>query len=352
LLHNWRCFRSDTFVLPSESFGIIDSNGSGKSSLLSAVYSLYTGKSWPGVKINENITAGQQYFGVLTDMPDWSFSGQISNSNRLQTNYNKPQSLNDDWPVVFTYTPNDNYWLSEPRNIKLKGLDYLIGKINPKYLELISKLDKYVRAKQKILKSLDRTDMRLVYIITRSIHELSIKIWEIRKKFFDYIESNLIEFEKWVETPLKKWELVHEITDIYGVRRRYKKVEILPIITEKIIEDLWQKEKIIGKVMYGAQRDEFHFKSDNVLAQNTLSRGENRLLILFIKYLTQNKVLEQDVTNRVWWFLDDVYNEFDTTRESIIQKHLLQKVEFYIYTGTKNIKNGIKPYKIKQLRKT
>ena len=348
MLYNWRCFAQASFSLPEESFALVDENGAGKSTLLSAIYSLYTGASWPGTKLAENLRAGSPYFGVLTDRPDWSFAGQVGYNGRVNARYQRPKE-GAQWPTVFTYSPDDNYWLSLPRNIKLTRLDQLIGRINPEYLELVSTLDKYVRAKQKALKQAGEVDFRLVVVLTRTIGDLSEKIWEIRRGFLHYVEESLPAFCELIDSPLTRWQVSYEISDSAGVRRRFEKVK-RDRLSEEIIESLWRKERMIGKIMYGAQRDEFQLESAGVRAQNSLSRGENRLLTLFVKYLTQKKVLEVNPAARIWWLLDDVYNELDTVREEALQKKVLDIAEFSIYSGTRGPKHSTQVFSVQDLK--
>lgn len=347
LLYNWRCFAQQSFSIPEESFALVDENGAGKSSLLGALYSLYTGNSWPGTKIGEHLRVDTNYFGVLSTRPDWSFSGQIS-GGRLHTRYQQPEAETA-WPVIFTYSPDDNYWLSLPRNVKLQRLDQLIGYLNPEYLRLVTTLDKYVRAKQKLLKQ-SQVEFRLVLVLTRSISEISVKIWEIRKGFLDYLSMSLAYFSNWISSPLETWTIRYEITNSSGIRQQISRLK-LESLDDEVIADLWRKEKIIQKVLYGAQRDEFQFENGRIRAQHALSRGENRLLTLYVKYLTQQKVKEVFPEKPLWWFLDDVYNELDSVREDILQREVLGLASFSIYSGTRG-PSQTPQYSIASLRKS
>jgi recombinational DNA repair ATPase RecF len=38
---------------------------------------------------------------------------------------------------------------------------------------------------------------------------------------------------------------------------------------------------------------------------------------------------------KVWWFLDDVFNEFDKYREKTVFESILKKADFYLATSAK-----------------
>ena len=119
-LNYWRCFEQKSFYLPDHSFLLCDENGSGKTSLLSAYYSLLTGKPWPSTKWKDNLMQGRDYFGVSIS-EDWNITGKIAPSGRLIT---QSVFLSDVIrPKIITYLPVDNYFLTLPRVQKLSVVD-------------------------------------------------------------------------------------------------------------------------------------------------------------------------------------------------------------------------------------
>ena len=303
-LHNWRSFETQAFKLPLESFVLTDNNGTGKTSLISAFYSLLTGQSWPGTKLAQHLRVGESYFGVSTQLPDWSFTGQISASGRLVSKYQKPDSgefgrllvsSNHTMPKVLTYLPTDNYWFNQSRSLKLGVLDSLLEQVlGEKYSKSLQKLDKMVKSKQKLIKHIienqGQNDESLLNTLNQAILEESLVIWASRQEFFEYLQQNLTDFESRILSPLRGWQLKWEVSSYSGQK------ELLNIanggnirqaleICREDFQKLWQKELLIGKVMFGAQRDDFRIVSGHAAVEDVLSRGEMRLLVLFIKNL-------------------------------------------------------------------
>jgi recombinational DNA repair ATPase RecF len=349
-LHNWRCFASQKFQIPSESFILIDENGSGKTSLLSAVYTLFCKKPWPGTKFADHLLSGSGYFGITTDYPDFSFTGQINPSGRLSTKYEKPGgevSFNQilskqNWPKILTYLPSDNYWLGQSRTSKLGILDNLLSQTSEDDFDAaLSNLDKALKSKQRLLKHCQETettaDPILVQTLSQEILKSSVLVWQYRQKFWILLNQSLPEFCTWINSNLKDWILKWELTDVYGQRQ---KVEIEAIDFSQILNQdhdwakLWHKETIVGKLLFGAQRDDFSIECNHLRVENVLSRGEMRLLVLFIKNLASSSILEKK-EHQLWWFLDDIYNELDDTREEIMFSRIIQKANFSISTSTK-----------------
>ncbi|NJL96448.1 hypothetical protein HC864_01335 [Candidatus Gracilibacteria bacterium] len=52
---------------------------------------------------------------------------------------------------------------------------------------------------------------------------------------------------------------------------------------------------------------------------------------------------------KIWWLLDDVFNELDTLREKVFLEKVLNDTDFYIITGTKELDLDIATFKVGQL---
>lgn len=335
-LINWRCFSNQKFSVPMESQIICDQNGSGKTTLISALYSLLTGDAWPKTKYKDSVRAKTEYFGITTKNKNWFINGKYSASGRLVTKYTKQDEIKN--IKTLTYLPNDNNWFFESRTKKLQILDTLLIQIYDKeYQKTLKKLSKLVQTKQKLIKHVFETqrpaDSALVKTITENIAQESEKIWDIRVKFLQNLEQSLPKFNKWINSPLKSWTTRWEITD-YNGNRYFQKIDKKEYQNRPKLLDwqkLWQKELKIGKVMFGAQRDDLKIISEHNEIQEVLSRGEMRTFILFIKNLARKLLKDYQIV----WLLDDIFNELDDTREHTIFEKILKETDIFIATGTK-----------------
>ncbi len=359
-LTNWRCFEDNKFKIPDESSVICGENGSGKTSLLSAIFSIYTGRPWLGTKFSESLTFSKEYFGISTQNPNWFLSGKISASGRLTTKYSLPEPK-PKTPKFLIYDPVDNYWLTHSRTTKLNILDNLLMQIfGSKFENQIQELNKTVKSKQNLLKHSLETglppDKIILKNLTKKIFENSKNIWLFRSHFFDFVNENIEEYRSWIESPLQNWKVKYQISSINSLK--YDIQESLNSLNfdlkdfedaknnlnfdeiktpEMSFEKLWQREIASGKVLFGAQRDDFSLISNHLKAEESLSRGEMRLFTLFTKYLAQ-KIIKENSKNtdlKVWWFLDDVFNEFDKSREKTVFENILNKADFYLATSAK-----------------
>jgi recombinational DNA repair ATPase RecF len=340
-LHNWRCFEHLTFQMPSTSFVIADRNGTGKTSMLNAIYTLYTGKSWPNTLPYDHMKEGADFIGVRASK-QWYWSGKKGPSGRMGYSYAKTKEL----PVLFTYSPTDNDWLGYTRVKKLSIADTLIATMEPSYGLHLQTLNQLVRQKQRLIKKKKRyslsSDDTLAEIITKHILAQSAEVWRIRSQFWQILASSLPEFSDWIQVSLTDWSVPtwHSFWD----GQRYPREELPPITWDsEAWQVLWRKECLLEKVLFGAQRDDFEIRVGNRSVEHTLSRGEMRLLVLFIK-----NVCRQHVLKPTWWLLDDVFNEFDGKRERILVQSILDTADKCIATSTK--KNRFIPsYNIKEL---
>jgi recombinational DNA repair ATPase RecF len=247
------------------------------------------------------------------------------------------------------------------------------------YYNLIKELSKNVKSKQQTLKYYKENpgtpDPALIKPINLNIFSLSRKIWIYRNMFFLELQKRLPIYSSWINSPIKEWSVDYQIVNLQGQRLNYfEALQSMSLKNEPLNDDssitidrsetaeiqpeelsaIWEKELITGKVLFGAQRDDFFLKSHNLLAENILSKGETRLLVLFIKHIAIQLLKTPSINpygNKVWWFLDDVYNEFDKQREREIFQSILGDVSYHISTATHIPAYAASVYSLKDLTK-
>jgi recombinational DNA repair ATPase RecF len=211
-------------------------------------------------------------------------------------------------------------------------------------------LGKIVESKNRIIRHYRETgetgDKTLIKILEDDLIKYSLIIWRFRQKFFRLLQQNLPEFSSWIQSDLIDWKIKWSITDQSGERQfvdLQKEIEI-PILDEY----LWVKELQAGKVLFGANRDDFNLQSQHLFMEKVLSRGEMRLFVLFVKSLVKKPELNPG-DKQIWWFLDDIFNELDSSRETILYQQILSKSNFTISTGTKVATIKLPTYSLKSL---
>jgi recombinational DNA repair ATPase RecF len=395
-LHNWRCFESVQFRLPSGNFLILDDNGIGKTSILSAYYSLLTGQPWPGTKFLHSIKLGQSWFGLSLDCPSYrkvatksaegvfistTLNGKISGS-RTTTKYET--EFKNEFQVL-TYQPTDNYWLSNSRESKLSVLNEIISSYNPEYSSKVSKLNQIVKSKTSLIKHIFDNDYynptpELLDQYNNQILELSLDIWSHRLEFLTFWQSKLPEFCELINCQVANWKIELQLTNSTTSKTLLRNLETLnscnssktvesPTVspiekenqqtlfdTKKYLQtqlDLknidWTKtnnrEIATGRVLLGAHRDEFLIFADQIPLQNILSRGEMRLFVLWSKSLAVKIQIQQ--TKNTIWLLD----ELDGERELSLINIILADSHQIIATGTKASSQVLVSHTIKNLTK-
>jgi recombinational DNA repair ATPase RecF len=367
-LNYWRCFEQQNFSLPNHSFLLVDENGSGKTSLLSAYYSLLTGKPWPASKWKDNLQQGRDYFGIGLNK-DWSVTGKISPSGRLISSIVFPEKLV--FPKVITYLPSDNYFLNLPRAQKLAVLDNSLGEMfDQEYTNLLNKLDRAVRSKSLLIKNYINENIHPDSIILDKINsdllDSTIQIWVYRANFFFQLYRNRYEYGDWINSQFKDWQIDWEITNFRGIKLNIKKIDdqfnwdrwsLIPdlekpnyfkkLLSGLDFNQLWFNEAAAGKVLFGGHRDDFFWLSKHQNATQILSRGEMRLLALYWKEIVRRNL---PLGSEVIWLLDDLFNELDEIRENLFFKTVKREQDYIFATSTRKVNFELATYSLEQLK--
>lgn len=347
--YNWRMFENAKFQLPNSSFSVVGNNGSGKTSYLSGIFSIMTFRSFPDTVFGEMLRVGGEYFGIQTEDSEWFLSGKKAINGRLIT---KHSSISDTLPTVISYTPNDNQLLFLSRASKIKSIDELLiqyyGAEFEKDLELLTKLNKNKLSLIKHIQEGGFNDQITAKDYTLKILEVSNRIWKKRTQFWQYFINNFYQYQSWLNKDVKI-DLKYLITNSVCTKTQ----TLIDNFTDQIlldsqIEAIFQKELITGKILYGASRDDFEIMWNYRKIESILSRGEMRLFVLFIK--SQVIELIKKTERKVIWLLDDVVNEFDKQKEAYLFMEILDKVDRYIITSTKEHSQSILSYSLEELK--
>jgi recombinational DNA repair ATPase RecF len=340
---NWRCFSDYNFRLPSSHVVIYGENGSGKTSLLQGYFSILSGNCPIGYKYTDLIKLDAQFFGIVVN-DEVFFNGKRGLNGRVSTKWQLGNTDNTDYFkdfFIFSYTPDFNNWLTSSRQGKLKVLDNLLGQyFGDEYRMCVDKLTLAVKGKQKLIDYHRENvgNLNVDNIILRQLSDLIIdyskRLWTFRERYFNLICEKLQDsFNDFVKIELSSLRLRYEITNQRG-KRFINSVENKEMILAGLDYNvLWQAELAAGRVLFGAQRDDFNFEVSNKNVTAIFSRGEQRLFTAFLVILLMDK------SNSVL-LADDIFSELDEIRIGILLSKIISSTRYFLGTNPLQLNVG------------
>lgn len=316
-LKNFRNFKDNQFSFDNRIVFIEGNNGSGKTSLLEAIYYTCYLKSFRTQSNKNLIFIGSNYFFTQLDFED-----DLAQINQIQVGLSvedgKHVKLNK--KVVNSYkdmvsrfkivsiTEDDLALVQGPPEIRRTFLNQFLIFLNLDNLNIL-------REYKQILQNRNVLFFKKQPILGKQKEELYIwskQLWEksiiIQKQRIEFLK----QLEKRVNSLLKQYFSHENLSISFGYKS--KKIDINQTFDQfwqlcpKVIED----ETKWGRSLYGAHLDDFVIIFQNKKARVFASRGQQKL-ILFLLRVAQLKKLHK---NKEFGCLliDDFLTDFDLKR--------------------------------------
>jgi len=284
-------------------------NGSGKTSLIEAMYLALSGKSWRSnfAEINrENNSQIADWWRV-----DVAFAnnekrtvkfanGQKSFQIDSKTFARLPAKLKK--PIVL-FEPNDLQLLYGSPARRRTFFDRFASELDPEYQTNLNKFERVLRQRNNLLKSGFATPENL-FVWDLQFADLSEKISRTRQQITKQINENLTE--KYREIAGKSDEI--DLKFMPGG----------PARSSEILAELKSGFTNGFVASSGAQKDDVKFLLNKKLAKSSASRGENRTLIFAI--LARQIEILRDRFSEVYVLLDDIDSELDDVHKNNLYK--------------------------------
>lgn len=329
-LKRFRNYSSDEFEFSKGINIITGPNGSGKTNLLEAIYVLMSGRSFRD---------GDRYL-AMHGADWWRLDGVIGKHER-QVRFQDGRKQYIDQGITYQRRPKNfslPVILFEPEHLQLVHgsprsrrlfIDSIASWQNPSYPASLRQYERILQQRNKLLKSspVDKDqlfiwDMQLADVAS-VIHQARqdiIKDWnDSLSKIYSHIASS--------KTNLKVKYISSVPSDQY-------KQSIIRLLHTHI-----ERDCLLGTTTIGPHRDDYSFLIDQADFAVTASRGEVRSLLLAITYRNYQRMSELS-TEAPLVLLDDVFSEFDSTRQAQLLKLFANST--MIITGTDNDMSAIK----------
>lgn len=337
-VQNFRTHSDFILEIGEKSTLISGANGSGKTSLLEAIYFALQGTSFRSSDKEILRNDGSSWFRIdLKDSKDSLrtiiFNNAVQKSKKqFLVDGNKKARLNANLRIpVVLFEPDDLQLLSGSPARRRNFLDYFLSQIFPSFQLALTRYNKALKQRNNLLKR-DNVSKDELFPWNLMLAEYGAEIISKRQDFLELLNSKIEEV--YFEISGVKDEI-----EIDYLGEKVSKNEILAILSENI-----ERDKILGYTNFGPHKHDIQFIFNKKPAQNVASRGENRSLVLALKFI-ETDILADLTSKRPIVLLDDVFSELDDDRQKLLTKHFSKYQT--IITSTNEIK--VKDCKITSL---
>lgn len=333
-LHNVRSYDLYSADLHPNTTLILGRNGTGKTTLLEAIYVLHQGTSFRGrdrdmVAHNHDRTEFKLDFDdqptrrlVITNTPDSRTTKQFSYENTSASRLPAKHRL----PVVL-FEPDELRLLTSSPQRRRDFIDGIIARLSPTYSAVLSRFNRTLLQRNELLKqhdSMSLTDWQNhLFAWDIKFAELSSSIIKARINFIAHSNDHLSRiYSELAGNP-------HQVEAHYD-----SPFTVSDHLQQTIIHKLETSRNLDAQRGYtsvGPHRDDIELTLDSHPAASVASRGELRTIMLAFKLL-EVELQEHHTNRKPLILLDDVFSELDVTRE----KQLMQALSNYqtIITAT------------------
>lgn len=286
---------------------VTGANGSGKTSLIEALYVALQGSSFKGSDA-DILRRGEAWYRVDVQLEDEhtrtvKFDVTQTSGRKQFLIDNKTQyrlSPQNKYPVVL-FEPDDLRLLNGSPVRRRQFIDRFISQLDPQYGLSLRRYERALKQRNALLKR-EMDDSLFAWDV--SLSEYGAYIIEQRIRFISTLNEKLND----------TYETIAKAKD--HVRMFYSQLQH-GNVKQKLLADLHQhveRDKIVGFTSVGPHRHDVLFEFNGSPALSVASRGEVRSIVLALKFLEVDNITRITGKKPVI-LLDDVFSELDKDRQ-------------------------------------
>jgi len=322
-LKSFRCFDQTTIDLNSKIVLICGSNGTGKTSLLEALYYGCYLRSFRTHLSRDLVALGKDSFFVKFIVKEYTANNSIDHAIQIGFAQNK-RLVKVDNKTTISYKDLLSYYrvisLTED-DLKLiqEGPEERRAFLNQALLlddaSLIAKIREYriVLENRNALFLHNNIDPESYFIWTKKLWEHSVYIQKIRKQY-------LFQLEAEINTMLHQY--IDENISLSFVYQAKKNSDVpFDVFWQKNHVELLKQEIYLKRTLFGAHIDDFTITLEGKKSRAYASRGQQKMIVLLIK-IAQIKHFTK-TKGALIFLLDDFMTDFDIERGKALLSALL-----------------------------
>ena len=317
-LINLRNHTNSFFELSNETLFIGD-NGSGKTTILEAIYILFGLRSFKKQPLSSAVTFNEDFFRIESEIIDGSLTSDavclFKNKRITMINGEDIEDIADyvyNHPIA-CYTPEMLGILSKDQQDRRNFIDRFIFYYDKEHIYDIKHYNRLLSQKQAEFEK-EKSDLIYLDVLNEKIISLSEKIYSKRIKIIDEVNKNLKELYN---------NLDFNMENVF--------INYSSNISDK---SLLNKEKFMKKSLYGIHRDKIEMCLNEKIIEKFSSTGQKKTFILLSLY-SFIKVIEESRKISIITLLDDFEAALDKKRAEYI-KNIFSSKRQVLYTGVEN----------------
>ncbi len=306
----------------------IGKNAQGKTSILESIYVLAFSKCSNGVSDDDLIKRNKLFFKVNGTLKIGNSLKKMevlyrNSLKRLKFNNSEVRKVSDyvSNMNVIMFCPDDLDIIKKSPLCRRNFVNIELCQLSNRYLKILNEYNKILKMRNDyIRKNYSKVDYNYLDIITDSLIDRAILIYEYREKFFSDINKYISD-------------IFYKIARFEGLEIIYKKSVSFDNKSDYIsfYKNCYSSDIEKGSTMYGPHRDDFMFMLGDDDLKLFGSQGLQRIAVLSFKLSEINLFKERCGTYPIV-LLDDIFSEIDIDKRRNLLKFIKSNIQFVITT--------------------
>ncbi|WP_336293121.1 DNA replication/repair protein RecF [Cronobacter dublinensis] len=304
---------ADLALSPGFNF-LVGANGSGKTSVLEAIYTLGHGRAFRSLQIGRVIRHEQDAFilhGRLQGDEREVSVGLTKDRNGDSTvridgsDGHKVAELAQLMPMQLI-TPEGFTLLGGGPKYRRAFLDWGCFHNEPGFFVAWSNLKRLLKQRNAALRQVTRYEQLRPW--DRELVPLAEQISQWRASYSEAIASNMADTCA---------QFLPEFTLTFSFQRGWEKESDYADVLERGFE----RDRMLTYTAHGPHKADFRIRADGAPVEDTLSRGQLKLLMCALR-LAQGEFLTRESGRRCLYLIDDFASELDDARRGLLAQRL------------------------------
>lgn len=302
----------DLSLEPAEQFNLIyGQNGSGKSSILEAIYFLSLGRSFRSHLASRIINYEQSKLSIfgLVNQPSGaqiSLGIEKTRSGKIRTKVaNETATSVAELAKILPLqliNPDSYQLLSAGPRQRRQFLDWGVFHVEQSFFPLWQRFQRILKQRNSALQQQSVPDQIKIWDI--EFIETAKELSQLRERYVDQLKPVVME-------------LLQDLIELNDLSITYYPGWNVERGLEDILNSCLNRDLMLGYTQFGPQRADVLIKINNIPAEDVLSRGEQKLLVCALQ-LAQGLLLWKLADKRCIYLLDDIAAELDNNRRQKI----------------------------------